>query len=36
MPQAHWMHALPKRAGVPAPRVNLTFRRIVHPEAPPA
>lgn len=34
--QAHWMHALPKRAGVPAPRINLTFRRIVNPEAPQA
>lgn len=30
--QSHWMHSLPKRAGVPAPRVNLTFRTIVNPE----
>lgn len=35
-PQAHWMHSLPRRAGVPSPRVNLTFRRIVKPQAPAA
>ncbi|MDJ0973285.1 MAG: alpha-ketoglutarate-dependent dioxygenase AlkB [Planctomycetota bacterium] len=26
--QAHWVHALPKRLRVTAPRVNLTFRRV--------
>lgn len=30
--QDHWMHAVPKRAGVAAPRVNLTFRTVVHLE----
>ena len=27
--QEHWMHSVPKRARVPGPRINLTFRRIV-------
>ncbi len=27
--QTHWQHALPRRKGVTAPRVNLTFRRII-------
>jgi hypothetical protein len=31
--QRRWQHALPKRAGVDGPRVSLTFRRIVAPEA---
>ena len=26
--QSHWQHALPRRAGVTEPRINLTFRRI--------
>lgn len=28
--QHHWRHCLPKMRGVAAPRVNLTFRYIVH------
>lgn len=27
--QDHWMHCIPKRAGIDAPRVNLTFRKVV-------
>lgn len=30
--QDHWMHSVPKRAGVSQPRINLTFRQVVHPE----
>ncbi|GBF96005.1 DNA repair protein [Raphidocelis subcapitata] len=30
--QRHWQHALPKRKRVDAPRISLTFRRIVAPE----
>ena len=30
--QDHWMHAVPKRAKCLGPRINLTFRRIVHLE----
>ncbi len=30
--QDHWMHTVPKRATVGSPRVNLTFRRVVHLE----
>lgn len=26
--QRHWLHSLPRRAGVKAPRINLTFRLI--------
>lgn len=26
--QDHWMHSVPKRAHVPGPRINLTFRTI--------
>ena len=29
--QDHWMHNVPKRAGIGEPRINLTFRRVVHP-----
>ena len=29
--QDHWMHSVPKRAHVPGPRINLTFRQIVNP-----
>lgn len=27
--QDHWMHCIPKRAGIDAPRINLTFRKVV-------
>ena len=27
--QSHWQHALPRRARVTEPRINLTFRRII-------
>ena len=27
--QRHWQHCVPKRARVDAPRVSLTFRRVV-------
>jgi hypothetical protein len=27
--QDHWMHCIPKRAGINAPRINLTFRKVV-------
>ena len=30
--QQDWMHSLPKRAAA-GPRVNLTFRNIIHEEA---
>jgi alkylated DNA repair dioxygenase AlkB len=30
--QDHWMHSVPKRVRLTAPRVNLTFRTIVRPE----
>jgi alkylated DNA repair dioxygenase AlkB len=28
--QANWLHSLPKSKNVPQPRINLTFRKIVH------
>lgn len=28
--QEHWMHSVPKRAGVKETRINLTFRTVVH------
>ena len=31
--QDHWMHAVPKRAHSLGTRVNLTFRKVVRPEA---
>ena len=31
--QDQWMHNVPKRAGIAEPRINLTFRRVVHPDA---
>jgi len=27
--QSHWLHSLPKRAKIKAPRINLTFRSII-------
>lgn len=34
--QDFWTHSIPKRANVPGPRINLTFRQIVNPERRPA
>ena len=28
--QQHWQHSVPKRQGVMTPRINLTFRHIIH------
>ena len=28
--QQHWQHSVPKRQGVMMPRINLTFRHIIH------
>lgn len=30
--QQHWTHSIPKMLRVSQPRINLTFRQIVHPE----
>ena len=30
--QLHWTHSIPKMLRVSQPRINLTFRQIVHPE----
>ena len=30
--QQHWTHSIPKMLRVSHPRINLTFRQIVHPE----
>lgn len=34
--QQHWQHQLPKTARPVAPRINLTFRKIVRPASPVA
>ena len=34
--QHYWQHALPKTARAVGPRINLTFREIVHPRNPAA
>ena len=31
--QRHWVHSLPKMLRTAEPRINLTFRQIVHPES---
>ena len=28
--QAHWRHRIPRQPAIPQPRINLTFRRIIH------
>jgi alkylated DNA repair dioxygenase AlkB len=30
--QATWQHSVPKRAGLPGARINLTFRRVLTAE----
>ena len=30
--QQYWTHSIPKMLRVSQPRINLTFRQIVHPE----
>jgi len=32
--QDHWQHSVPKRTRVDAPRVSMTYRRVVAPEGP--
>ncbi|RYD25604.1 MAG: alpha-ketoglutarate-dependent dioxygenase AlkB, partial [Verrucomicrobiaceae bacterium] len=29
--QTHWLHCIPKSKKVHSPRINLTFRTMVHP-----